>query len=266
MAKQIMIPKVRTDDYIVYRYSAHLLSHRLNYFPEKNYKIKNYPQHIPKGRAFQFLAKNQELDVIFGGASIERVAKNRAIHFPLIKGLNGWRVALIKANKHHTFLNTETVNELKTYSLGQSHSWSDSQILDFNGFNLIKGSSYKGMYQMLIRDRFDYFPRSVLEIQDDLNKYQDSGIVTEPHIMIHYPSAFYFYVNKHNTELADDIEQGLERALNDGCFDRVFNPFFGDIVLQIQQENRRVFHINNPFLPKKVPLERNELWIDLGQK
>ena len=137
----------------------------------KNYKIKNYPQHIPKGRAFQFLAKNQELDVIFGGASIERVAKNRAIHFPLIKGLNGWRVALIKANKHHTFLNTETVNELKTYSLGQSHSWSDSQILAFNGFNLIKGSSYKGMYQMLIRDRFDYFPRSVLEIQDDLNNF-----------------------------------------------------------------------------------------------
>ena len=77
------------------------------------------------------------------------------------------------------------------------------------------------------------------------------------------PAAYFFYVNKNNTKLAADISLGLEKALKDGSFERIFNKYFGSAIKEVQQEKRRVFSLTNPFLPSQVPLSRSELWLDL---
>ena len=116
---------------------------------------------------------------------------------------------------------------------------------------------------MLESNRFDYFPRSILEVRWEYEKHKDRNIMIEPYQLIHYPTAYFFFVNKNNTKLANDISVGLEKAFKDGSFERIFNQYFGSEIKKVQQEKRNVFTLNNPFLPIQVPLSRSELWLDL---
>ena len=60
------------------------------------------------------------------------------------------------------------------------------------------------------------------------------------------------------------MSSGLEQSLKDGSFERLFIRYYGDIIKQALSENRLVYQLKNPFLPKKTPLHRKELWLDLA--
>jgi hypothetical protein len=74
----------------------------------------------------------------------------------------------------------------------------------------------------------------------------------------------YFFVSPRNPELGRDIEEGLNRAIADGSFDKTF---FGaqavkDVMERANMKQRRVFYLENPTLHKDTPLDRAELWFD----
>ena len=117
---------------------------------------------------------------------------------------------------------------------------------------------------MLDRKRADYFPRSVLEVDGNLRRYKSLAIAKEANTLIWYPKAVYFYVGKNQQILAKKIRQGLELALVDGEFKKLFNRFYGDIVNTLKAEKRRVFKLSNPLLSPETPLNRRELWLDLS--
>ena len=257
-AETIIFPGFDRDDY-----SAFLLQHVLNYNPENNYQVQFYNKELPKSRVLKVIANNAGIDVISAGATIERERLLLPVRFPILKGLNGWRIALVTKNNKDLFLQNHSLDKFKTLTAGQLHSWSDTKIIASNGINVEKGSSYSGLFTMLENNRFDYFPRSILEIRWEYEKHKDRNIMIEPHQLIHYPTAYFFFVNKNNTKLANDISVGLEKALKDGSFERIFSQYFGREIKKVQQEKRKVFTLNNPFLPSQVPLLRNELWLDL---
>jgi len=257
-AEKIIFPGFERDDY-----SAVLLQHVLNYNPENNYQVQFYNKVLPKSRVLKVIANNAGIDVISAGATIERERLLLPIRFPILKGLNGWRIALVTKNNKDLFLQNHSLDKFKTLTAGQLHSWSDTKIIASNDINVEKGSSYSGLFTMLESNRFDYFPRSILEIRWEYEKHKDRNIMIEPHQLIHYPTAYFFFVNKNNTKLANDISVGLEKALKDGSFERIFNQYFGNEIKKVQQEKRKVFTLNNLFLPPQVPLLRNELWLNL---
>ena len=211
----------------------------------------------------ELIANNGGVDVISAGATIERENLLLPIRFPILKGLNGWRIALVAKDNKDLFLQYTSLEKFKTLTTGQLHSWSDTKIMASNGIKIEKGSDYNGLFTMLENKRFDYFPRSILEIRWEYEQHKNRNIMIEPHQLIHYPTAYFFFVNKNNTKLAADISFGLEEALKDGSFDLIFNKYFGSAVKAVQQEKRGVFSLNNPFLPPQVPVSRSELWLDL---
>ncbi len=210
------------------------------------------------------MVKNQGIDIVVGAATIEREKKYLPIRFPITKGLNGWRISLVNKNNINLFQNITSLTDFKKLIPGQHYTWSDSEIFSSNAITVMEGSSIDGLYSMLEKERFNYFPRSILEIDQDLADHNNLDIMIEPHIIIHYPIAYYFYVCKENNVLANDIEQGLEMALADGSFDEIFFKFHGEYIKKIQQSNRRVFKLNNSILPEKTPLNRKELWLDFN--
>lgn len=126
-----------------------------------------------------------------------------------------------------------------------------------------KGSNYQGLFHMLAAGRFDYFPRSILEVQRESDVHKDMNIAIDTHILTHYPTAYFFYVNKENKMLADDVSYRLEQSLKDVSFDRLFMHYYGDIINHIRSEKRNIYQLKNPFLPKNTPLLRKELWLNL---
>jgi len=246
-------------------YTSELLKHALSYSPEKQYQTKPFGADIPKGRNFDLMATHQGIDVVEGGSTLDRENSYLAIHFPLLKGLHGWRVTLVRESDKAMFSNITNLEQLKQLRPGQFHTWSDTQVLLANDINVVAGSDFEGLFGMLARGRFDYFPRSVLEVYYELEAHQHLGLIIEPEVFIHYPTAFYYYVSKDNVVLAADIKKGLEAALLDGSFPRLFNTHFGDIVANMKRSKRRVIHIPNPILTAVTPLHRKELWLDLSE-
>ena len=243
-------------------YNIALLSHVLSYHKEKNYKTVPFNADLPKSRAFEFMANNQGIDVMIGTGTKQRVARYQATHFPILKGLNGLRIPLINSAHPEKFESVETLEQLFGLSAGQFHTWSDTKILKYNGITVAEGTDLKGLYNMLHKDRYDYFPRSVVEIRYNLMEYQHLDLMIDPYVLIQYPSAYYFFVRKGNDELSDDILSGLEMALKDGSFDAMFERFFGEAITELNVRNRRVFYLDNPILSAETPVHRRELWLN----
>ncbi len=256
-AQTVVLPGNEREDYI-----TEILTKALSYSPDKNYQLGFINVDIPKIRAFHFVSNNDGIDVIAAGATKQREEQLLAIKFPLYKGLYGWRIPLVKKSNLELFANINSIEQLQKISIGQLHSWSDTKILEYNSLNVIHGSDYKGLFQMLNKSRFDALPRSVFEFSWELNAHKSLDLAIDPYILLHYPTAYFFYVNKSNLQLADDIAAGLEKALLDGSFEAIFMRHHGDIIKQVQSENRRIFHLSNPFLSIGTPLDRENLWVD----
>ena len=69
-------------------------------------------------------------------------------------------------------------------------------------------------------------------------------------------------VNRKNTRLAHDIRVGLEKAIRDGSFHKLFQQYFGAQIRKAHLETRTVIELQNPLQPPETPSIRPELWYD----
>jgi hypothetical protein len=216
---------------------------------------------MPQGRALQQLAAGENVDVVWSMTSKERELKLRPIRIPIDKGLLGWRLFLINKSNAATFARVKTLDDLRKLQAGQGHDWPDTEILRYNGLTVQGSASYEGLFKMLRAKRFDYFPRSIIEIWDEQNAYGATDFEIEKTVLLHYPTAFYFFVNKNNRALAKTVETGLNAAIQNGKFEKLFQQTYGDVLQRAHVHTRTKLQLANPLLPLATPLERKELWI-----
>ena len=143
---------------------------------------------------------------------------------------------------------------------GQGADWPDTRILRANGLVVDESAHYSDLFRKLAAQRIDYFPRSVQEIWGELATHHEGDFVVEPHLALHYPTAMYFFVNKDESSLAEDIERGLRKALQDGSFDALFQRHFGAVLEKSGLAEREVLELHNPLLPPLTPLNEARLW------
>jgi hypothetical protein len=167
---------------------------------------------------------------------------------------------LVRAEEPDLLSGVHSVQELRHFTAGQGHDWPDTEILRGNGLNVVGVPRYDSLFHMLAMKRFDYFPRSIAEIWAEAQQHRAEGIVIDRNLVIRYPTAFYFFVNKHDTALAETIRSGLEHAIADGSFDRLFCQHHARVIEQAQLGRRTLIELDNPILPPQTPLARKELW------
>lgn len=246
-------------------YHTELLQLIFQHADKNSYQVKRYPIEIPHRRAFEFLASNNDIDIVIGYATEERLEKYRGIELPIMKSLNGWRIALVHQDNKNLFAEVKNLQGLQKYNPGLFHTWTDTKIFSANGINVTQGTDYIGLFRMLHKKRFDYYPLSILEAELEAKTFQRGyklNITIEPNLIIRYPVCFYFYVNKNNQILAQVINQGFENIIANGKFEQLFQQYFGETLKHfLTQQKRTVIDLNNPLLPKSVPLHRKELWL-----
>ncbi|HJV01796.1 MAG TPA: transporter substrate-binding domain-containing protein [Burkholderiaceae bacterium] len=224
------------------------------------YELKFAPIVMTQDRVLLEIAKGDGgVDIIATMTSEERERKMLAVRIPIDKGLYGWRVALVRGDHRDLFANVVDLAGLRKLRSGQGHDWPDTGILRGNGVPVTANSSYEALFSMLSAGRIDYFPRAVIEIGPEAAAHP--GLAIDRHIAIHYPTALYYFVNRNNTPLADAVRRGLEAAIADGSFERLFNQRFGAALRQARLDQRRVIELSNPLLPDGLPLEHRNLWL-----
>lgn len=241
------------------QYPVKLLQRALQLSGE-NYIIQPSARASPKARNFSNLARRRGVDVVWSMTSRDREQQHRAIRIPLHKGLMGNRLALIRTHEPNLLADVHNLAQLSTYSVGQLYAWTDTQILTHNGLTVVPGSSYASLFRMLAAGRFDVFPRSVTEVGDELKRYGNRELMLDQNLLIQYPAALYFFVNRQDESLALAIERGLEILLASGEFDAIFHAHFGELIASLGLAQRRVILLENPLLPDDTPLCRKALW------
>lgn len=223
------------------------------------YRVEYPAVSMSQSRQVIELEAGRMIDVSSLPSSAEREARLLPIRVPVNKGLLGWRLGLVRKGDTNRVAQVKTLSDLMGVRIAQGQDWPDTQILGGNGLEVINGSTYEGLFKMLESQRFDYFPRSVMEIWDEQEAHA-STLEIEPHVALHYFYDSYFFVNKRNTKLAADISEGMEKAIADGSFDKLFNEHWGERVRKARLNERTVIELRNPLLTPETPSNRRELW------
>lgn len=222
--------------------------------------LKESPLKVTQGRSLQLLSQSRGIDIAWGATSDIREADFLPVRIPIDKGLIGWRLLLIRKDNNDFFQNLKNINELKSLRTVQGHDWPDLRILEFNKFNVVKIADYENMFKLLAYGRVDYVPRSVTEIQQEIDEHPELSLAIDSRYLIKYNSAKYFFVNKNNTDLAVQIESCLKDLISDGTFDAVFNKHFKKIIEVVKLNERETVFLENPFLPESTPMNMPSLW------
>lgn len=230
---------------------------------DNNYELSPFGIGIPQGRALQLLKQEDGLDVVWTMTNKQREKEFLPVRIPIYKGLSGWRLLLIKQQKQAAFRQIFNLNDLRQFIAGQGHDWPDTEILRSNGVSVQSTANYESLFSMLHKERFDFFPRMVTEIWQEVEKRPQFNFIVEDSLLLHYPTATYFFVKKMNTKLAEDIEKGLNIAIADGSFNVLFYTFYKDKVEKSKLAQRRMINLTNTLLPPLTPLNRAELWYEL---
>ena len=243
-------------------YAKGLLQLALSKVPEQ-YDIKETLPNTSEERMVSLLMDN-ELDVVWYATTNDLEERLLPIRICIYRGLLGYRVLMIKKGTQAKFNGIKNLQDLQRISLGQGRFWADTNTLIANNLNVVKALKYEGLFYMLDGGRFDAFPRGVHEPWSEIQRYPQLALEVEQNLLLSYINPFYFFVNKSNTELAEDIELGLRIAIEDGSFDEYFfnDPTVKDALEKTNLQSRILIKLQNPGLPPKTPVDDNSLWLD----
>jgi hypothetical protein len=231
------------------------------------FTLRESTQPMTEPRALEELETGSDnITVLVHGNVADYEQRLLPIRFPLDKGLLGYRVFLIRSDMQSRLDRVGNLNDLRRYSIGQGREWGDVTILRQAGLNVVEGTSYEGLFDMLAAGRFDLFSRSVVEVGEELAREKPAhpALALEQHLLLFYPLTRYFYVARSSAgeALARRISEGLERMLRDRSFERTFQVFKSGFEQQIGFRERLLIRLANPLQTPETPLNRAELWYD----
>lgn len=231
---------------------------------DDNFQLKSISQNLSGSRQISEL-KNGALSVAAFGTSQSLEDDLLPIRIPILKGLLGHRIFIIKKSAQAKFDQVNTLSALQNLKAGQGVTWSDTKILKNAGFDVVTTLKYPNLFPMLEGDRFDYFPRALHEPFSEVQARPELNLTIEKRLMLVYPLALYLFVSPENISLASVVETKLEAAIADGRFDEFFygHQLIQTVLQRSQIKERKIFRISNPDLPSNTPLERDELWLSV---
>jgi hypothetical protein len=211
-------------------------------------------------RALRELQQGDSLDVMWMMTTVERERDLLPVRVPLLKGFSGCRVLLIRQADRARFAKVHTLADLQAFVAGQGTGWPDVAVLRANGLRVEEGRNADNLCDMLVRQRFDFYPRSVCEAWGDVPEHTAQGLMVEPRLVLYYPIAIYFFLPRRQAELAARLERGLRLAQADGSFDRLFDEHHGAYLQHLRQSDLVILPLHNPNLPPGTPPVAPEIW------
>ncbi|PKG85896.1 hypothetical protein CXF85_03750 [Colwellia sp. 75C3] len=216
------------------------------------YQLKKSVQPMYQGRSLVEIKYNRSVNVTWTMTSKEREQAVNPIRIPLLRGLGGYRIFLIKEGQQEKFSKINTTKQLKRLFAGQGYDWPDSTILTDNNYRLITGPGHKTLFNMLQHGRFDYMPRALHEAWNEVEMFK--GLQVESSLALHYPSPYYFFVSNDNPKLKKRIEAGLRNAEKEGSFKKLFesHPVTKNMLASAKLEQRKIFKLKNSFMSSET--------------
>lgn len=222
------------------------------------YSVVDAEKRAAQMRNRMLLKNGKNIDIIWVPENGELDADFLPVRIPLLKGILGYRVFLIRESDQSAFSAIRKIADLRNFTAGFGHDWPDVRILKANSIPLDLAPKYELLFRKLVAGRFDYFPRGINEawVELEQRKKEYPGMAVENSILMYYPFPVYFIVNKENTRLADRVKNGLLIAIEDGSFNDLFLKYHAAAIKNANLAERKLFKLKNPYLPSSTPGDR----------
>jgi len=217
-------------------------------------------------QAFELKSASGKLTVMYLSTTPDFERTLIPIRIPVDRNLGGYCIFLIRDGEQARFNAVKSLDDLRRFSYGLGLGWIDVDILKANRFNVVTGSSYDGLFEMLVNKRFDVFLRAAVEVLDEYEQRRNTlkDLRIEDSIVFYYPLPMYFWFSKtdEGRRLAARAEEGMRMMIADGTYDRIFDQYQRHKIEKLHLRTRRMFSINNPFVGPETPFADKRLWFD----
>jgi len=219
-----------------------------------------------KRQAYELMHATGKLTVMYLGTTPEFENTLIPIRIPVDKNLGGYCIFLIRKGDKQKFDSINTLQDLRKFSYGLGLGWIDVDILKSNNFTVVTGSSYEGLFEMLVNKRFDIFLRAAVEIMDEYKQRKDKlpDLYIEDNLIMYYtlPMYFWFPKTEEGERLKARAEEGMWMMIKDGTYNKIFDAYQRDKIEGLKLKSRKIFRIDNPFVGPQTPLRDKRLWFD----
>ena len=209
-----------------------------------------------QNRQFSELERGN-LDLLASMTNEAREQSGIPVRVCLYKGLLGVRIGMGTRANVRDLDRVKTREELNRVRIGQVFDWPDYAIQNDAGLQVLRLSDLDSSLKRLKMGTFQLLPLGIVEVGPIAKQHDLATISTWA---LAYPTAYYFFVSRTRPELAERLAYGFEVALKDGSFNALFDERIGAQVKAARLDQRILFRIPNPYLPKATPLARRELW------
>lgn len=271
----ISIPAVSIADVVLINQPVAIEDSRYNY-PQKllaevlrvtevqfgTATIKKTRLRMGRDRTLRELEKGNNIHVMAEATKPSWEQRLIPIRIPIRKGIQGYRIFLILEKNQEQLSKINTLEQLQSIPTGSGSQWATTDILVKNGFTVKTGNNYKGLFSMLIKNRFVTFGRGINEVTEEYNRFKGKfpKLSIEKDLLLYIPLPTYFFVSPNKPELAKRIETGLQLIINNGTFDKMFNDEFSALINKANLSKRRIFSIHNPNLSTQTPFNIKRYW------
>ncbi|RTL37767.1 MAG: hypothetical protein EKK53_20325 [Burkholderiales bacterium] len=185
------------------------------------------------------------LDLMWGMSSSQRQRELRRVNVRLDQGLLGWRVLVVRADDLARWPADLDVAVVQRRRAGQGLHWPDVAILRDNGYLVQTAADMPTLYEMLQRRHIDYFPRSAMEVTDELANLAPRGVTIVPDLALRYDAGNYVFLGAHREPAAAALESALQLLAARGELKRRFEAAFEPQLRELHLERRRLIELRN---------------------
>lgn len=221
-----------------------------------------YEEDVTQNRGL-LLLQSGAIDVAALGTNAARERDLLPIKIDILRGIVGLRLLVIRAADQARIAGMDALALRRELVFGLNSQWADLPILRGNDFTVQTSSSYENLFEMLGAGRFDAFPRGLNEARRELDARRGRypQLALEATKALYFPYPVYFWVRRGNAALAARIERGLNMALADGSFRRLFEGYHAAEIAALGREKRQVIRLANPILPSgSAPPDTSWWW------
>ncbi|WP_218048724.1 type 2 periplasmic-binding domain-containing protein, partial [Curvivirga aplysinae] len=245
-------------------YQESVVELALRHIPgEHSFKIKRF--NVPQDRIFRFLEdEKSEIDFSIGGYSRDKEQRFLQLDIPISRGILGYRIFAIRDDSKEMFDSIDSLEDLKgQVVVGSGIGWPDTEIFKANGFR-VEAASYRNLWLMLSKGRYDAFNRGIGEAYLEINNYADllPNLTVEDSLMVHYPYGQFFYFKKSAQEKHDLLMQGIQTAYEKGAYMELFNshPQIKQVFEVVKPTDRKNFEMINPEISDRIKAIPAKYW------
>ncbi|WP_406672338.1 hypothetical protein [Natronospira sp.] len=247
-------------------YFVELLSLAMEQTQESHgpFRLERAPIRMTQSRAMREMRHGRHVDVVWTMTSRDNESGWLPVRVPLLRGLLGVRVPVVAAEHVNRMEAVTDLSELRRFVAAQGHDWPDTGILRANDVRVETSSDYEALFRMVAGGRVDFLPRGVIEVWAEEQIYRRYDLAPGNGPLIAYPAPIYFFVAPENHALAERLEAGLLKALDDGSFLSLFesHPANRLAISRFLETDRAVIWLDNPNLTEETPTDEADFWVE----